>query len=229
MHEFEMPQEYVERVIARQGRAHTCESFDGPTTALLVVDMQNYFVDERYQAASPTARDNVPSINRLAEAMRQAGGRVIWVQNAAPWESERSWATQKERYLPEKARLRWEAMQPEAEGFRLWPRLEVHDNHDLRVVKRRYSAFTRGSSDIEIVLQDHGLQTLLITGVATNACCESTARDAMMLNYRAVMVSDGCAAVTDREHAAALENFYLYFGDVLTTSEVIERLRPGAA
>jgi ureidoacrylate peracid hydrolase len=64
----------------------------------------------------------------------------------------------------------------------------------------------------------------LIAGVATNVCCESTGRDAMMLNYRVLMVSDACAAASDGEHEAALGNFYLFFGDVQTTGEVIDRI-----
>ena len=67
-----------------------------------------------------------------------------------------------------------------------------------------------------------------MVGVATNVCCESTARDAMMLNYRSLMVSDGCATSTDREQLASLGNFYLNFGDVQTTDEVIARLEASA-
>ena len=223
MHPFEMPQEYVDRMISRQGRAHTCETFEGPKTALVVVDMQNYFMMEPYPAACPVARGTVANNNRLAQAVRKAGGKVIWVQMFAPAESEQSWSMLKERYKPEIVEKRWEAMQLDHHGAQLWPELEVHKD-DLHVVKRRYSAFTRGSSDIEMVLQDHGIDTLIITGVCTNVCCESTARDAMMLNYRAVMVSDACATVTDAEHAAALGNFYLFFGDVQSTDEVVERL-----
>jgi nicotinamidase-related amidase len=63
---------------------------------------------------------------------------------------------------------------------------------------------------------------VLIAGTVTNVCCESSARDAMMLNFRAVMVSDACAAVTDEEHAASLIAFHLQFGDVLTVSECID-------
>ncbi len=115
-------------------------------------------------------------------------------------------------------------MQREHHGFQLWDSLDVREG-DARVVKRRYSAFVQGSSDIETVLRDRGIDTLTIAGVATNVCCESTARDAMMLNYRTLMVSDACAAATDAEHAAALGNFYLFFGDVQTTEEVAGRLR----
>ena len=224
MHQFTMPQEYVKRVVARQGRAHGCETFDGPSTALVVVDMQNYFMIEPYQAACAVAREIVPNVNRLAAAVRGAGGKVVWVQNLAPWESETSWSVVREMYGADKAKKRWESMQRDAHGFQLWPGLDLRDG-DERVVKRRYSAFIQGSSNIANVLDDNRIKTLIVTGVATNVCCESTARDAMMLNYRSLMVSDGCAAATDAEHAATMGNFYLYFGDVQATDEIIARLK----
>jgi ureidoacrylate peracid hydrolase len=227
MHKFEMPESYVERVTQRQGRPHTCESFDGPKTALVVVDMQNYFMHESQQAACPVAQDVVPNVNRLAEAVRAAGGIVVWIQNLAPWQSLDSWSAARERLTPDKQDLRWSSMQRDAFGFELWPELDVRDD-DQRVIKRRYSAFIQGSSDIENVLQDNGVETIIVAGVATNVCCESTARDAMMLNFRTLMVSDGCATSTDGEHAATLGNFYLNFGDVQATEELIARLEASA-
>ncbi len=223
-HDFQMPSAYVERVTARQGRPHTCEVLDGPTTALVVVDMQKYFMVEPFAGACPIARTVVPNVNRLATAVRAAGGRVVWLQMAAPWETETTWSAVRQLYTEGAARARWGSMQPEAEGFELWPDLDVQAE-DQRVVKERYSAFITGSSDIEPVLD--GIETLLIAGVATNVCCESTARDAMMLNYRVVMVSDASAAATDAEHAASLGNFYLFFGDVQTTSQLLDRLAVG--
>jgi ureidoacrylate peracid hydrolase len=68
---------------------------------------------------------------------------------------------------------------------------------------------------------------VLITGTVTNVCCESTARDAMMRNFRTIMVSDGNAANTDAEHAHSLIAFYLSFGDVETTAAIVGHL--GAA
>ncbi len=223
MHSFQMPQEYVKRVVARQGRAHLCDKFDGSKTALVVVDMQNYFMTAPYLAACPAAQELVPNINRLASAVREAGGKVVWLQNLAPWESLNSWSVVKEMHTADNVKQRWEPMQRDHHGFQLWPSLDVH-SEDERIVKRRFSAFIQGSSNIENMLRDNDIDTLIITGVATNVCCESTARDAMMLNYRAVMVSDGCATASDIEQAATLGNFYLYFGDVQTTSELIERL-----
>jgi nicotinamidase-related amidase len=227
MHKFEMPKEYVEVVSRRQGRPHTCETFDGSKTALVVVDMQNYFMTEPYQAACPIAQEVVPNVNRLAAAVRRAGGKVVWIQNFAPWESVKSWSVAMERYTEDKRLTRLRQMQKDHHGFQLWPDLDVRPE-DERVIKRRYSAFIQGSSNIENVLKDNGIETIIVTGVATNVCCESTARDAMMLNFRTLMVSDGCATATDAEHAATLGGFYLYFGDVQTTDEVVARLEASA-
>ncbi len=70
------------------------------------------------------------------------------------------------------------------------------------------------SSDLEACLRAGAVDTVLITGVATNVCCEATARDAMMRDLRTIMVSDCLAALIDEEHNASLSTFYLYFGDV---------------
>ena len=223
MHPFEMPREYVDRMVQRQGRPHTCETFEGPKTALVVVDMQIYFMEEGQLGAAPVAQEIVPNVNRLAEAVRKAGGLVIWLQNLATKESLKSWSVAHERYTPEKGERRLNSMQRDSRAFQLWPTLDVRDEDEI-VVKRRYSAFIQGSSNIENVLRDHEIETIVVTGVATNVCCESTARDAMMLNYRSLMVSDGCATMSDSEHAAALGNFYLYFGDVQETDELIARI-----
>ena len=223
-HKFQMPKAYVDRLVQRQGREHTVEHFDNPKkTALVVIDMQNYFMHDTQQSCVPMAREVVENVNRLAAATRAAGGKVIWVQNFSPYPSKDNWDKLQERYTKDGATLRWDSMQKDAFGFQLWPTMDVKPE-DLRVTKRRFSAFIQGSSDIEIQLKDYDIDTIMVSGVATNVCCESTARDAMMLNYRTLMVSDGCAATTDEEHAATLANFYLFFGDVQTTDELVARL-----
>jgi nicotinamidase-related amidase len=115
-----------------------------------------------------------------------------------------------------------------AEGFKLYPALEPLPG-DLWVKKIKYSAFTAGSSDIDAQLMSRGIDTLLIAGTATNVCCESTARDAMMLDYRVIMLSDANATLTDEEHTATLNSFLLFFGDVMTADEAIGRLLPAAS
>ena len=136
---------------------------------------------------------------------------------------EGDWAALRKRYSARAAEARWGSLRPDDPGYELVPGLDVSDG-DLRVVKTRYSPFIPGSSDLHRRLQESGVETLVIAGVATNVCCESTARDAMMLDYEVLMVSDACAAATDEEHRSALNNLYLFFGDVQTTEEVLALL-----
>ena len=79
------------------------------------------------------------------------------------------------------------------------------------------------------MLRARQVRNLLVVGTATNMCCESTARDAMMLNFKTIMVSDANAARTDEEHNATLGSFYAIFGDVMDTAFLIERLEANAA
>ena len=68
-------------------------------------------------------------------------------------------------------------------GHAFYPGLDVAEG-DLRVRKIRFSALIQGSSDLDAILRARGIDTLIVVGTATNVCCESTARDAMMLNYK---------------------------------------------
>jgi ureidoacrylate peracid hydrolase len=128
---------------------------------------------------------------------------------------------------PEQAAKRMAALTADSKGHELWDALEVEAG-DIVVEKNRFSAFIQGSSNLADVLRARSLDTLLITGTVTNVCCESTARDAMMLNFRTIMVSDGNAAVTDEDHNASLCAFYLTFGDVMSTDALIARLETNA-
>jgi ureidoacrylate peracid hydrolase len=228
MHSYTIPAAVQDRVIRRQGKLSSHDTIDAGRTALVVVDMQNYFVGEGFPLEVPAARDIVPNINRLARALRAAGGLVVWVQTTADGALD-YWANlHKHMLTPERSKTRLAHLDEKADGFALYPRLEPAPG-DLRVKKIKYSAFIAGSSDIDARLKSHGIESLLITGTVTNVCCESTARDAMMLDYRVVMMADGNASSSDEEHAASLNNFISYFGDVLTTDEVIARLAPAAA
>jgi ureidoacrylate peracid hydrolase len=99
---------------------------------------------------------------------------------------------------------------------------------DEHVIKRRFSALIQGSSDLLERLQAAGIDTVIITGTATNICCESTARDAFMLNYRTLVVSDANATVSDEAHNASLNALFMRFADVFTTEEVVDLLTPPA-
>ncbi|MFN3891209.1 MAG: isochorismatase family protein [Beijerinckiaceae bacterium] len=227
MQPFVMPREIVARITARTGRPHPFDFLAGSRTALLVIDMQNYFVKPGYPGEAPCARAIVPGVNQLAAALRRMGGLVVWIKNSAT-DARENWSVlHRDLMTPENHKIRAEALSEEHEGHELWPMLDVK-SEDAQMVKKRYSAFIQGSSDLAPFLHVRGIDTVLIAGTATNICCESTARDAMMLNFRTVMVSDALAAYSDAEHAASLMNFYAAFGDVQTIDETIASLARGS-
>ena len=228
MHTLSIPQSVVDRVVARRGREHVYDALDPAKTALVIVDMQNAFMLPGVaHALCPMAEKIVPNINRLAQAVRQTGGTVIWIKTTFKADALKNWSTYFEMVKPEQGARRVAALTADSKGHELWPALDVRPD-DLIVEKNRFSAFIQGSSNLAEVLREHGLDTVLVTGTVTNVCCESTARDAMMLNFKTLMVSDGNAAVTDDEHNATLISFYLTFGDVMSTDQLIGCLRNNA-
>ncbi len=227
MHHFKLADDLVTRVADRVGREHPFDTLLPERTALVVIDMQNYFLKPGYMGEVPMARQIVPGVNQLAAALRRMGGHVIWIMNSTD-DTRESWSVFHECLLsPQKQSLRYETLAEDHEGHELWPMLDVKPE-DAQIVKKRFSAFVQGSSDIVAHLRQRGVDTVLIAGTATNVCCESSARDAMMLNFRTLMVSDACATYTDAEHAASLSAFYSIFGDVQTIDETIASLARGA-
>jgi ureidoacrylate peracid hydrolase len=213
----------IERVIARRGRLRWFDALDPRKTALVVIDMQDTFCAPGSPAEVPVARDVVAPINAMAQDLRALGGQVIWVLHANTHANGRSdWAMFFDHVVADHVRVRtMESLTPGRQS--VWRGL-AQDAHDLTIIKNRYSALTPGSSSLERVLRSMGLDTVLIAGVKTNVCCESTARDAMMLDFKTVMLSDCCAALSQDEHHATLETFIQQFGDVLTSREALDLL-----
>ncbi|PKP84332.1 MAG: isochorismatase [Alphaproteobacteria bacterium HGW-Alphaproteobacteria-2] len=230
MHQTAIRQQIIDRVTARRGRLHIFDHLDPARTALVVIDMQNTFVAPGAPAEVPAARGIVEAINRLASGLRARGGAVIWISHANIAAGNSSdWAGFFERFVAADVRRRTvESLAPGGEGQRTWPELDVAEG-DIHLVKNRYSALIPGSSNLERALRSLGLDTLLIAGTKTNVCCESTARDAMMLDFNVVMVSDACAALSDEEHRATLETAIQNFGDVLSAEECLALMPPAQA
>jgi ureidoacrylate peracid hydrolase len=228
MHKTSIPKSVVDRVIARRGRELVYDNLDPRKTALIVVDMQNAFMLPGVaHTLCPMAQEIVPNVNRLAQAMREAGGAVVWIKTTYTAETLRSWSTFYGLSKPEQNARRAEALAAGSKGHELWAALDARPG-DLTVEKKRFSAFIQGSSNLAEVLRERGIDTVVVSGTVTGVCCESTARDAMMVNFKTIMVTDGNAAMTDEDHNASLANFYLTFGDVMSTDKVIECLKRNA-
>lgn len=224
----EFPQWVVDRVTTRQGCLHPYPTLDADKTAFVIIDLQNYYTQPGYLGECPPARQTFDAVNRLADAVRSAGGHVIWVQTSSDG-ADKFWSHHHAKMLtPERSARRLRELASSHPGFEIAPGLRPTPD-DARVVKRCYSALTPGSSRLSEVLEERGVTTVLIGGTVTNVCCESTARDAMMMDYATIMVEGALSAFSPEEHTQCLHNWMLFFGDVLSTGEVIERLRPASA
>jgi len=222
MHNVEIRQEIVDRVLARRRRYHLFDWLDPKRTALVVIDMQSAFVEPGSPAEVPTSRGIVANINRLAGELRRLGATVIWVTHAnIHTRSGSDWDLFFENFVAADVRQRTiESLSPTAPGQKVWSEMRV-DSGDIQVMKNRYSALIPGSSNLERILRGLRIENVLVAGTKTNVCCEATGRDAMMMDFRVVMVSDCLAALSDDEHRASLETFIQQFGDVMTADEVL--------
>jgi ureidoacrylate peracid hydrolase len=220
-----LPDDVVERVIQRRGSEHPFADLDPVRTALVVIDMQHAFMNDAVgHAVCPAAREIVPAINPLAAALREAGGAVFWVRMTHDDRCLEDWSVAFEIATPEARAKRIAALTAGSLGHSLWPELDVRPEDEI-VDKYRFSGFLPGTSELPERLRTRGFDTVLITGTVTNVCCESSARDAMMSNFRTVMVSDGNAALSQHEHDAALTAFYNVFGDVMDTDMLVAALQ----
>jgi ureidoacrylate peracid hydrolase len=200
---------------------------DPAATALLVVDLQNAFMAPGETLANPHACDIVPNVNAIAHAVRQSGGHVVFLRHTvsdAPRFKLTEWQA---RMVPRTAQGDFQ-LRAGTFGHQLHPKLDVLPC-DLKVDKHRFSAFLPNSSDLDALLRERGIDTLIITGTITNVCCESTARDANMLGYKVVFVSDATAAFTDEEHNAALLSMATVFAEVRGSAGVIDLINAAPA
>ena len=229
MHKINIPAYVDERSLQRRGRVNVFDSVDPARTAHVVVDLQNGFMAPGAASEIDIAREIVPNVNSISAACRATGALNVFLQHTIDAKAHDTWSTWFEYFAHADRRKRMDETFTEGSfGHQLWPQLEVTDA-DLKVKKYRFGAFVEGSSGLHGILQARGIDTLIITGTATNVCCESTARDAMMMNYKVIFVSDGCATFTDAEHNGTLGNMRAIFADVRGSTEVVGLLMQKAA
>jgi ureidoacrylate peracid hydrolase len=216
---YEMPAYVIERVMKKRGRLRIFDHFKPSETALVVVDMQKFYVGDVQPAIAI-----IPNINKLAAAFRAKGGLVAWVLMTAGENGKSLWPLYHDYFFTKEAGARHRDNLTEgADGHKLHADLKAEPG-DLVASKNRFSAFLPPASDLHAKLQERGIKNVVITGMLTNFCCETSARDAMMLDYKVVMVSDANAARYDEDHSAGFTTLYQSFGDVLTTDQVIDEL-----
>jgi ureidoacrylate peracid hydrolase len=197
------------------------DMLDMGRTALIVVDMQNFFLSPDGLNIE-TAREIIPGVNELAAATRKSGGTVVFLRHT--YVGSGRGAMPGLRLPDDSLRQMFVAgLSERTWGHTLHPEIEV-DDKDIIVKKYRPSAFLPNSSNLDEILRERGIDTLVITGTATNVCCESTARDAQMMDYRVLFVADCTATSNDELHNAALLNLQCYFAEIISKDDVLRRL-----
>lgn len=185
-------------------------------TAVLVVDVQNDFCHPdgaigKAGAATADAMEMIPRLQTLLDAARTHGIKVIFVQTI------HEDATDSEPWISRNGGKAREICRKDTWGAEF---TGVAPSADEPVVtKHRYSAFI--NTRLDSILRTFRIETLIMTGVSTNVCVESTARQGFMLDYNVVFLGDCTAAYTRAEHDGALKNIAMYFGTVADSDDVI--------
>ncbi len=221
MHAIDIPADALARVARFRTQRHIFAGFDPSRTAHIVVDLQNGFMEPGAPVEVPTAREIVGNVNQISNALRAAGGTVVYLRFKTDAAALSSWSSFYDHMFNGVRRDEMAAaFGADFHHFALWPELDVRPG-DWVVDKSRFSAFVPGTCDLHERLQAAGIETLIISGTLTNCCCKSTARDAMQRDYQVIFVADANAALTDAEHNATLGNMVALFADVMDTREVL--------
>lgn len=195
--------------------------------ALLVIDVQREYFDEDGPAFVEHATDIVPAINRLIDAFHRLRLPVVFVRHAH--RADGSDAGRMGDFSAPDGEDSFVEGTPRAE---LIPELH-REPKDVVVVKRRYSSFL--GTDLEAILHTAGVRAVVICGLMTSFCCETTARDAHGRDYEVLFVADavegpdledpsGRPVPHDAVLAHTLTALAAGFAEIVTTSEVIVRL-----
>lgn len=226
VHKIEIRQEVIDRAIRKRGKLYWFDRLDPERTAHVIVDMQNVFVAQGAPIEVPQARAIVDNINEVNAALRKLGTPIVWIRHMTQVrDGKTDWALYYDHQLQnDVSSNRAVHFQPDHPGSQIYSGLVVAPS-DFVVIKNRYSAFISGASSLERLLRSNGIDSILVSGTKTNVCCESTARDAMMLDFKVTMLSECNATDSDEEHRATLENMVLQFGDVRTGKEAVRLLQ----
>jgi isochorismate hydrolase len=179
--------------------------------ALLVIDMQRFFLDRESHAFLPEGSEAIPRINGLIRAFRDRDWPVLFTRHIHPKGSD-----------PGTMGKWWSDVMWDGSRY-----LEIHPSIELLtgdkvIQKQRYDVFL--GTDLEEHLRSKGLTQVVITGVMTNLCCETTARTAFCKDFEVFFVHDCTATASEELHNSSLRNLAHGFAVLLSSQEVLEDL-----
>lgn len=194
-------------------------------TALVVVDVQNDFCQQEGRVSKrgidlSQIEKSVLNLIHFLDHCRKANVPIIFVKTIhSVWTDSPSWVGRLGGNTKETAICRSDSWGAEFYKVEPW-------ENEFIITKHRYSGFV--GTDLDLVLRSKGVETILICGVATNVCVETTARDGFNLNYNVILIEDCCGAFSHEEHTSTLRNIRNYFGIVADSRnlwEMVEGLK----
>lgn len=162
---------------------YSFESIDPSTTAMIVVDMQNDFVADGAMLQSKQAHDMVPKLAKTLKFCREHGIRVIYTAHVHRKDGC-DMGLYDDLYPPIANRA---SLVDGSTGVNIYPDLAPAPGEHV-IKKHRYSAFF--STDLDLILREWGIKSVVVSGTTTENCCHATARDAMFHNYKVAFLSD---------------------------------------
>jgi isochorismate hydrolase len=180
-------------------------SIDPARAALLGIDLQHYFL----RIVDPI----LENILRVIQVCRERHIPILFTQHGHSDPSANGGLLEK-----------WwgELIIDGTKDWQFLPQIKIEPN-DRVLPKKRYSAFL--NTDLDAILRSKNVQDLIICGVMTNLCCESTARDGFMRDYRIFFLIDGTATGREDLHLASLKNLGYGFAYLVTCQELTRMLK----
>jgi nicotinamidase-related amidase len=232
-----------ERYIAAQNKLNAMPiEGDLTTTALLIIDMQEYFINpqspfsrmierrepglgEYFQERSKDAVE--PNLKRLLDFFRSGKHRVIFTTVASESPDGKDWSPAFKRMNEvARAQIGEPALPAKTDPWaRMVEILEPTEN-EVVINKTTYGAFA--STGLDATLRNLGIETLVLGGVVTNRCVETTMRDATDRGYRVILADDGSATFSQEMQDAAILSLQGAYGFVRQTDKILSLLAQGA-
>lgn len=190
----------------RKMKKYIAFNFDLSKSVLLVLDMQNFFLDESNHAFVPSAKTIIDSISKLVDFFQKNNRLIIFTKHL-------------DSQKPKEMMTRWwrDSIEEGTADAEVTSSLYTEDS--ITITKDRYSAFER--TDLEKILRDYNIEQIILTGIMSHLCCETTARDAFMKDFEVIYVVDATATYTEELHLGTIRAISHGFGRCQSTEEII--------
>lgn len=201
--------EWMEELEVHRKR-HKDFIFKPEVSTLLVIDMQDYFLDDNAHAFIPVGKFILSQIKKLVEKYYEKNLPVVFTRYCVLKED------------PDDIMKKWWGEVLTVDDPESFITKELNTDRGKVMLKPGYSAFFK--TEIERILKSKGVKQLVICGVMTHLCCETTAREAFQRGYEVYFTIDGTGTYDEEIHTASLFNLSHGFAVPVTTEEILQKL-----